>query len=146
MAGNARVQGKRVENDLSGLSCSMSIDFILGEEIHLLVKVGWRLPLTRIWSDKIESVTEIGPILFSSFLVIIRSRVWPEGCVGPQTCCVKLKDSSSWRKLMQVELDLLSTCKLKSPVVINAPGVVVQCSSRLPKLIHSKTIQFDDRW
>ena len=31
---------------MSGLSCSMSIDFILGEEIYLLVKVGWRLPLT----------------------------------------------------------------------------------------------------
>jgi hypothetical protein len=73
-------------------------------------------------------------------------------CVGPSTCCFKLKDSRSVRNCNECASDASLICRLKSPVIRNSSGDVAteerneQNSDRLKKALHMPMNQEGDRY
>ena len=59
-----------------------------------------------------------------SACVIIRSRMWPDLCVGVLTCCMRLVLESRSENWMVCRSKRLSRWMLKSPVMIKSCGVV----------------------
>ena len=88
--------------------------------------------LTTKWSEKAASWVETDVTNRSSSLVMRRSNMWPARWVGEHTCYFKLNESIRARKSCEDLSRLLSTWRLKSPVIRKLDESVTYCSRRLP--------------
>ena len=77
------------------------------------------------WSERPGSITA-GSVTMEELLVISKSNICPEECVGTEMCCERSKVSSRVAKA-ELEWSLrLSICRLKSPKIKKSEGDVAK--------------------
>ena len=74
------------------------------------------------WSDMGEVVLGEARTISSKERVIIKSKVWPDKWVGPETCCKRLNVSSKSSNFVVSMSRKSSKLRLKSPEITKASG------------------------